>query len=70
MSLGFILDRGQRKRALGTRGTDPVEKFKGFKYIRFKEFRAPEGRAELPGGAEAERLSFFCAAAQRFCIFI
>ena len=40
--LGFILDRGQRKRALGTKFTDPADQFKRFKFIRFKMFRATE----------------------------
>ena len=49
---GGILDRGHRKRARGSRGTDRLELFKRFKYIWFKEFRALEGSVAM---ALAER---------------
>ena len=34
---------------------DPVKTLKGFKYIRFKEFRAPEGADNPWGGSEGPR---------------
>ena len=46
-SLGFILDRGQRKRGRETRGIKWLKIFKRFKYIWFKEFRAPGGWESL-----------------------
>ena len=45
--LGLILDRGARKRGRGSRGNFSDKSFKRFKLIKFKEFRAPEGRESL-----------------------
>ena len=53
-------NRGSTQGPAGKKIMDQPELFKRFKYIRFKEFRAPEGRAAWP-----ERSVMFAFARQR-----